>query len=72
MKSVMDSVCEYLSGCPLLDPKLPVYFVIFSLLFSISETVIGMMITRSSAPVASCAAVISAESVDRIVLAAGV
>ena len=25
MKSVMDSVCEYLSGCPLLDPKLPVY-----------------------------------------------
>ena len=24
MKSVMDSVCEYLSGCPLLDPKLPV------------------------------------------------
>ena len=48
------------------------YLVIFSLLFSISETVIGMMITRSSAPVASCAAVISAESVDRIVLAAGV
>lgn len=25
MKSVMDSVCEYLSGCPLLDPKLPFY-----------------------------------------------
>ena len=25
MKSVMDSVSEYLSECPLLDPKLPVY-----------------------------------------------
>lgn len=25
MKSIMDSVSEYLSGCPLLDPKLPVY-----------------------------------------------
>lgn len=25
MKSIMDSVCEYLSGCSLLDPKLPVY-----------------------------------------------
>lgn len=23
--SVMDSVCEYLAGCPLLDPKLPFY-----------------------------------------------
>lgn len=25
MKSIMDSVSEYLSECPLLDPKLPVY-----------------------------------------------
>lgn len=25
MKSVMDSVCEYLSGCPLLKPELPFY-----------------------------------------------
>ena len=25
MNSIMDSVCEYLSGCPLLDPKLPIY-----------------------------------------------
>ena len=25
MNSIMDSVCEYLSKCPLLDPKLPVY-----------------------------------------------
>lgn len=25
MKSVMDSVSEYLSGCPLLDPELPLY-----------------------------------------------
>lgn len=24
-KSIMDSVCEYLSGCPLIDPKLPFY-----------------------------------------------
>ena len=60
------------SRFPCLKSPALIYFVIFSLLFSISETVIGMMITRSSAPVASCAAVISAESVDRIVLAAGV
>lgn len=25
MKSVMDRVCEYLSGCPLLKPELPFY-----------------------------------------------
>ncbi len=25
MKSVMDSVCEFLAGCPLIDPKLPFY-----------------------------------------------
>ena len=25
MKSVMDSVCEYLSGCPHLNPELPFY-----------------------------------------------
>ena len=67
----LNSFIMRLSSPCLKSPAL-MFFAIFSLLQNISYTGLAMMITRSAFPAASCTAVMSSESVDRIVLAAGV